>query len=1441
MNKPLLTHMMWFSFGRVLWQLSILFLVLLNNPAFAQPCGNPSPLRGVPSLACTSELDTLQIIPFTGPMANYNLVISPIVGGGPTFTGDGTLPGYYANWGTVPGDYTLYFSFTPGGCTDTFRVHVSGRTAPQMNCNDTVNVSLDEQCSAFIYPSMFLSGTFDSVEYSLVIKDPRTNTIISSSPYVNFNHIGMYLIVEIRHICSGNTCWGYIHVEDKLKPKLTCRSYIVDCDQPYTPEIVGFPKPNALAPDPFLVGVRRYFTSSSYYDNCGPVFLEYRDRIVPVACPPAVTYIDTVFRNWVATDSYGNTFECTDTILIKAGDLGAVVCPPNYDNIANPALYCGDNWKQDAAGNPHPDVTGYPSFVKCRNLDYTYIDIKLKACEGSFKVLREWIIADWCTGSQFTCIQIIKVVDDRPPVMACSDNITVSTLANTCEGEAIIPLPTIFAECSTVSWTVKVKRGADPNIPPSAIDATTDGVSQLNQNQYKIVNLPVGLSWVLFIGMDACGNVDTCATEVTVEEKTKPIAICDLETVVTLTDDGSAKVYAITFDDGSYDNCALEGFKVRRMDPGNCPDPIKDDNLFGDYVEFCCNDIPNNPLLVVLQVIDRAGNTNECMVRITVQDKKPPVVTCLPDITVSCEFNRSNLSVFGTYRRSESERRYINLFDPSNPSYSQPHIWGRDGLVIEDCNLTMDTSVSFNLNSCGLGTIIRRFTFRDDFNEPITCIQTITVVDYTPFNGNTSISWPPNIEINACHPSVDPSITGRPGWPSNLTCSSILATYEDQVFNKVEFVCYKVLRKWTVVDWCLYNSSTGAGRWTYTQVIKINNSIAPTFTSQCSDQVFEGISSDCNGFATLTVTATDDCLPAQLIYNYSIDLYNDLTIDQTGVGNNASGVYPIGTHRIKWTVYDQCGNSAMCSYLFTIVDRKKPTPFCRTGIITVIMPSTGQITIWALDLNSHSLDNCTPADKLRFSFSANPFDASRTYTCAQIPNGISETFDVRIYVTDEAGNQDFCDTKVIIQDGIGNACPDNLGGGGTMSNLAGVIFNESNSKVEDAMVMLNGNMPSMPKYEMTRPDGQYSFIQLPVNEDYVLSASKDDNPLNGVSTQDIVLIQKHILGLQILNSPYKLIAADVNNSESITAKDVSDIRRLILGITNGFTANKSWKFISANQKFANPNHPWPYMENNVITKLSNDILDNNFIAVKIGDVSGNAKTNNLQNTEGRSVKSINVVLNNVSFETNEFLRVPVTLTFDNKIYGMQAEFNYDPAQLSFIDIESGSAGINEQNYVIDGNGKIRISFDQAEGLDCTGPLFYLIFTANGRGELNTAISLMDDQFVSEAYDENAANLEIKLKFHSSNGDTSARFYLYQNKPNPFSNTTSISFQLPMDGMVDLKISDVNGKIIYSANKFYRSGYNTIEINKTDLNKSGVMYYHLEFDGHRAVRKMLIID
>lgn len=1366
-------------------------------------------------------------------------------------------------WHT-PGDVVFRMVETPPllSCTpDTFRIRVGALSAPQVNCNDTVNLSLDEFCQGVVTPEMVIEGSgFNYADYNIVVRDPITKITIPGSPNVNSSYIGKFLEVSAIHRCSGNSCWGVLRVEDKLKPILACRSVIVNCGDGILPTSpgVGFPKPIG-APNPTaVVGKPNTFTSaSSFYDNCGPTLFTYSDREVQVVCPPAVTYIDTVFRDWTATDSYGNQTKCTDTILIRAGSIANIVCPPSYDGIdpdlggplpKNPdPLQCNANFAKDGNGNPHPSVTGFPTGVNCRNINYTYTDIKLGVCVGSYKILREWFIADWCTGQDTTCIQLIKVVDDRGPILVCPSRDTVVTATHSCSGSYDLPLPRIIGtECSNpLSYDVLVKRGV-PNVIPSSLEATRDGVTKryagTNLIGFHIEDLPVGLSWLFYIVTDACGNSTECATEIFVEEKSKPTPVCHQETVVALTDAGTANVFAVSFDDGSHDNCALDSFKVRRMNPSPCGG--SGNTSFADYVDFCCQDIVNNPIIVILQVKDKAGNTNECMVLVTVQDKKPPVVTCLPNITVSCGYDVTDLNKFGYYRRNESDIKQIILNDPSNSAWVQPHLWGYDGLVIEDCNLKVDSSINYSINNCGTGAITRRYTFSDDFNSPYTCVQTITLNNFKPYNG-ASIKFPVDTTLEGCLSSVDSSVTGRPTWPANISCATILTTYEDEVFSLVENVCYKILRKWTVIDWCSYNPSTGAGRWTDVQVIKVKNTQKPFFTSSCNNRNYDAISGECNGFAELIATADDECTDDQdLVWSYKIDLGNNGSIDVNGASSDASGVYPVGTHKITWTVEDRCGNVATCTYLFTMVDRKQPTPVCRAGIITVIMPTTGQITIWASDLNANSFDNCTTAGRLRYSFSSNPSDASRTYFCADLDRGISKTFEnVPVYVTDEAGNQDFCTTKVIIQDGLGNACPDNLGGGNTTAGLvSGTISTEQKSSLQEAMVSINGNMPSMPKYHMTQQDGQYAFASVPLSENYTIKAVKNDDALNGVTTNDIVIIQKHILGIAPLDNPYKLIAADVNESKSITARDIADLRKLILGITSELSIKKSWVFVESNYKFSDPTQPWSYSDVIKVDNLKSDISENNFVAVKLGDINGNAKANQLATVASRSYAEATLQVGETKFQNGEEIILPLNLNGLNMLTGLQVEFEFDPAKLELVDIKSGALTVESYNYNHDmiSNGKIRMSFDQASGVSFEKELFSFVFKAVGSGELSNSFALSNENFSSQAYGAQNDEINLKLSFLDSKSEVKG-FYLYQNKPNPFSTYTDISFLLPESGLAVLKICDVNGKVIKQISREFKSGLNNIQINNKDLNQTGIFYYILETENNRAVKKMILIN
>ena len=58
-------------------------------------------------------------------------------------------------------------------------------------------------------------------------------------------------------------------------------------------------------------------------------------------------------------------------------------------------------------------------------------------------------------------------------------------------------------------------------------------------------------------------------------------------------------------------------------------------------------------------------------------------------------------------------------------------------------------------------------------------------------------------------------------------CDLIGVTHEDVVFPIVDGACFKILRTWKVIEWCLYEQYggivEGINYWEHTQVIKVVN------------------------------------------------------------------------------------------------------------------------------------------------------------------------------------------------------------------------------------------------------------------------------------------------------------------------------------------------------------------------------------------------------------------------------------------------------------------------------------------------------------------------------------------------------------------------------------------------------------------------------------------
>ena len=84
------------------------------------------------------------------------------------------------------------------------------------------------------------------------------------------------------------------------------------------------------------------------------------------------------------------------------------------------------------------------------------------------------------------------------------------------------------------------------------------------------------------------------------------------------------------------------------------------------------------------------------------------------------------------------------------------------------------------------------------------------------------------------------------------------------------------------------------------------------------------------------------------------------------------------------------------------------------------------------------------------------------------------------------------------------------------------------------------------------------------------------------------------------------------------------------------------------------------------------------------------------------------------------------------------------------------------------------------------------------------------------------------------------FSLNQNYPNPFNPSTTISFELPQDSNVQLRVYNVLGQEVETLLDEPRSaGYHQVNFNASN-NPSGVYFYKISADSYSNTRKMMLV-
>ncbi|MEZ4896905.1 MAG: T9SS type A sorting domain-containing protein [Saprospiraceae bacterium] len=502
------------------------------------------------------------------------------------------------------------------------------------------------------------------------------------------------------------------------------------------------------------------------------------------------------------------------------------------------------------------------------------------------------------------------------------------------------------------------------------------------------------------------------------------------------------------------------------------------------------------------------------------------------------------------------------------------------------------------------------------------------------------------------------------------------------------------------------------------------------------------------------------------------------------------------------------------------------------------MPSSKTITICAKDLDAGSYDNCTEQGNLKFSFTEDPADSCKTFTCDDVLFNLNELIEIMIWVTDEAGNQDFCSTYIRLQNGSEEACKDISQ---AAYSVSGIIETEAGQLVENVKVSIEAQGFSFTS--STTNSGKYIFNNIPGHENYRIRPYKNDDPVNGLSTLDIVEIQKHILGIQRFTSPFQMLAADINKSNSVTAVDIIELRKIILGYSDQMPNNTSWRFVDSDYQFADIYQPWGASEMRPMQVVNEDKDNMNFIGVKVGDVNGSAKANGLNPVEVRSNEQWSLTTNNYQLIPNVVNQVPVYASdLDKTIAG--AQFTMSGSDVHFIGLSSGTLDIEPSMFAVLQPGLMTVTLDQ-RGKDITGtlePMFYIQVETVQPASAEEAIQIGSLVTAAEAYRPNLKDV-LGVGWESGGLDHAVDgWFMYQNYPNPFSDQTMIGIIAPHSGDAQLEIYDLQGKLILDRKLEMRKGYNEVRIAGKDLNlQSGVLYVKLRAEDASIQQKILKVQ
>jgi hypothetical protein len=440
---------------------------------------------------------------------------------------------------------------------------------------------------------------------------------------------------------------------------------------------------------------------------------------------------------------------------------------------------------------------------------------------------------------------------------------------------------------------------------------------------------------------------------------------------------------------------------------------------------------------LTVRVIEIATD-NFCWGAFTLEDKAAPTVTC-NDLTITC---MDAVPAVGTAVTASDNCSNATLEIVDESTNTDGLCDAAIGVVITRTYTALDAAGNQSANDCIQQITITRPT-TIDFPDDIAwyCSDVAANSNLTSATDLTCTSLLPNADLgnsldatdlagNACLAS---SGSGVPTVAQGTYCNYAV-TSDDETLSLCEGSenTFKIVRTWTVLDWCsnnliTFNDANGNGvedadEEDNVQIIKVIDDIAPVITIPADADLT--LSTNIAGEHPQPCKTTE-ALPVPLIsddcssFTYSVFTeVGEATVGANGLVNVPSPGLPIGTHDVTYVAIDQCGNTSELTISIEVLDDLGPTAVC-DEITQVAIGADGVATVLASTFDDGSNDNCG-IDRFEVrrmtdacAIAGNTqFGEDVKFCCADIGQTISVVF--RVY--DYYDNIGECMVEVLVED-----------------------------------------------------------------------------------------------------------------------------------------------------------------------------------------------------------------------------------------------------------------------------------------------------------------------------------------------------------------------------------------------------------------------------------------